>query len=305
MLRKWLLAALLGSALAQTPSPLPPPLTRVPDRPLLEPRGDGWEGWAVFNPSVLWDGQRYLMLYRAQDKKGVSRVGLATSVDGVTFRREARPVFAPQGPEEAGGVEDPRLVRIGDTYLLTYTAYDGRSVARLHAATSPDLRTWTRLGPMVEGAWSKSGAILDRPLGGLYFMYYGDKVISLATSPDLRTWTPEAQPVLSPRPGTWDEGGVEPGPPPVLTPRGILLLYNGRDRHNVYAVGAALLDPGDPAHVLARSEQPILKVEREYERTGTVPNVVFAEGMALRENRLEVWYGAGDRVIGRAEGRWP
>lgn len=305
MLRKWLLAALLGSALAQTPSPLPPPLTRVPDRPLLEPRGDGWEGWAVFNPSVLWDGQRYLMLYRAQDKKGVSRVGLATSADGVTFRREAQPVFAPQGPEEAGGVEDPRLVRIGDTYLLTYTAYDGRSVARLYAATSPDLRTWTRQGPMVEGSWSKSGAILDRPLGGLYFMYYGDKVISLATSRDLRKWTPEAQPVLSPRPGTWDEGGVEPGPPPILTPRGILLLYNGRDQNNVYAVGAALLDPGDPAHVLARSEQPILKVERGYERTGTVPNVVFAEGMAWREGRLEVWYGAGDRVIRRAEVRWP
>lgn len=305
MWQRYLLAALLGSAFVQTPSLLPPPLIRVPDRPLLAPRGEGWESWAVFNPSVLWDGGRYLMLYRAQDHKGVSSVGLATSRDGVTFQRETQPVFAPQGPEEAGGVEDPRLVRIGDTYLLTYTAYDGRSVARLHAATSPNLRKWTRLGPMVEGAWSKSGAILNQPLDGLYFMYYGDKVISLATSPDLRKWTPEAQPVLSPRPGAWDEGGVEPGPPPLLTPRGILLLYNGRDRNNVYAVGAALLDPGDPAHVLARSEQPILKVERDYERTGTVPNVVFAEGMVLRGGRLEVWYGAGDRVIGRAEGRWP
>ena len=193
-------------------------------------------------------------------------------------------------------------------YLLTYTAYDGRSVARLQAATSPDLHRWTRLGPMLAqsgGSWSKSGAVLAQPLGGLYFMYYGDKVIQLATSPDARTWTAEAAPVLSPRPGSWDEGGVEPGPPPILTPRGILLIYNGRDRNNVYAVGAALLDPGDPAHVLARSETPILKAERPYELGGTVPNVVFVEGMVWKAGQLEVWYGGGDKVIGRAVVKWP
>lgn len=308
-------AALLGSVLlnsavlAQDSSPaqsrLPGQLTRTPDRPVLTPQGAGWEGWAVFNPTVLHDGQEYLMLYRAQDRQGVSRVGVARSQDGVDFRREAQPIFVPSDPGEAGGVEDPRLVKIKDTYYLTYTAYDGKSTARLHWASSPELKNWTRLGEMVSGPWSKSGAMLNRPLDGLYFMYYGDKNIFLATSPDLKKWTAEPQPVLAPRPGTWDEGGVEPGPPPVLTPQGILLIYNGRDRNNVYAVGAALLDPGDPAHVLARTEKPILTVEREYEKTGTVPNVVFVEGMNLRDGKLEVWYGAGDQVIGRAEVPWP
>jgi len=314
-MRHWRLGVVLAAlAFAQpahaqsSASQLPQALTRTPDRPILEPRGKGWEGLAVFNPSVIWDGQQYVMLYRAQNQQGVSSIGLATAKDSVTFEREAQPVFSPEGPAEAGGVEDPRLIRLGDTYLLTYTAYDGRSAARLQAATSPDLRHWTRLGPMlaqVGGSWSKSGAVLATPLNGLYFMYYGDKVIQLATSPDARKWTAEAEPVLSPRPGTWDEGGVEPGPPPILTPRGILLIYNGRDKNNVYAVGAALLDPGDPAHVLARSETPILKAERTYELAGTVPNVVFVEGMVWKGGQLEVWYGGGDRVIGRAVVQWP
>ena len=304
LIKTWVLATLL--TLSPVPvSVLPTALTRSPDRPVLEPRGAGWEAHAVFNPSVLWEDGHYAMFYRAQDARGVSRIGLATSQDGVTFARQDTPVLSPEGPSEAGGVEDPRLIRIGDQYLLTYTAYDGRSVARLSAATSRDLKTWTRLGPMVEGLWTKSGAILNRPLGGLYFMYFGDKSIRLATSPDLKTWSVEAQAVIAPRPGGWDEGGVEPGPPPILTPRGILLLYNGRDRNNVYAVGVVLLDAGDPGHVLARSDKPILSVAKPYERAGTVPNVVFAEGMVLRAGKLEIWYGAGDRVIGRAEVPWP
>lgn len=314
-MRHWSLGVVLAAlALTQpahaqpSPSPLPQTLTRTPERPILEPKGSGWESLAVFNPSVLWDGKQYVMLYRAQNQKGVSSIGLATSEDGVTFQREAQPILSPEGSAEAGGVEDPRLTFLNDRYLLTYTAYDGRSVAQLQAATSPDLRHWTRLGPMLaqaDGTWSKSGAVLAQPLNGLYFMYYGDKAIHLATSPDARTWTAEAVPVLAPRPGTWDEGGVEPGPPPILTPRGILLIYNGRDKNNVYAVGAALLDPGDPAHVLARSETPMLRAERPYELGGTVPNVVFVEGLVWKGGQLEVWYGGGDRVIGRAVVKWP
>ena len=297
----WLSAVHAGAAAAV----LPTILTRSPDHPVLVPRGSNWESLAVFNPSVLWDGRQYVMLYRAQDQRGVSRIGLARSADGVSFQAEAEPVLVPEGPGEAGGVEDPRLVLLGTEYLLTYTAYDGHSSAQLRAALSSDLHHWTRLGPMLGEDWSKSGAILNRPLDGLYFMYYGDKVIRLATSPDARHWTAEAAAVLSPRPGSWDEGGVEPGPPPILTSQGILLIYNGRDRNNVYAVGAALLDPGDPGHVLQRSETPLLKVERLYEKEGTVPNVVFVEGLVYRDGEVQVWYGGGDKVIGRAVVRWP
>src|SRR5207302_6310831 len=53
--------------------------------------------------------------------------------------------------EKGGGVEDPRLVKVGDTYYLTYTGYnniDGMGSdhkdAQLCLATSSDLIHWKR-----------------------------------------------------------------------------------------------------------------------------------------------------------------
>ncbi|MER3481158.1 MAG: glycosidase [Meiothermus sp.] len=260
---------------------------------------------AVFNPAVVYEGGRYWMLYRAQDRRGISRLGLATSSDGVHFTRESQPVLSPTDPGEAGGIEDPRLVRIGGLYYLTYTGYDGRRIAQTRLAVSENLRNWQKLGAIIDTPWNKAGAILEQPLNGLYFMYFGDQEIQLATSSDLRRWQVETGAVLKPRPGMWDEGGVEPGPPPLLTPRGILLIYNGRNRHNIYAVGAALFSAGDPSQLLARSETPILKVEAPYEQEGTVPNVVFAEGLVVREGLWRLYYGGGDRVVALATWRQP
>jgi beta-1,2-mannosidase len=83
--------------------------------------------------------------------------------------------------ELPGGCEDPRVVEVGGTYYMTYTGYDGVS-ARLCLATSRDLLRWRKHGPLfpdfqtrtVGKPWSNSGAILTRPLKGLYYMYFGD-----------------------------------------------------------------------------------------------------------------------------------
>lgn len=86
--------------------------------PILVPQGDGFEASGVFNPAVIKDRERYLMLYRAQDGKGTSRLGLATSLDGIHFAREPQPVLVPEAAyERGGGVEDPRLVKIGSTFI--------------------------------------------------------------------------------------------------------------------------------------------------------------------------------------------
>ena len=86
-------------------------------RPILAPRGDGFEAAGVFNPAVVKAGDRFVMLYRAQDARGISRLGYATSEDGVRFTREAEPVLSPEAEyQRGGGVEDPRLVRIADLY---------------------------------------------------------------------------------------------------------------------------------------------------------------------------------------------
>ena len=108
-------------------------------------------------------------------------------------------------------------------------------------------------------------------------------------------------PILPRRPGRFDSRVVEPGPPPVLTPKGILLVYNGADDRLVYRTGWALFDGKDPTRVLARSDTPIFVPERHWELVGQVPNVVFVEGLVREGPRWLFYYGAADTRVGVAE----
>jgi len=144
-------AALLAAATAiAAPAPYRPPFgpwSRANGGdPILEPQRSGLEVSGVFNPAVVKDGDRYLMLYRAQDARKTSRLLRATSGDGIHFVRDADPALVPEADyERQGGVEGPRLVKIGATWYLTYTAYDGKD-AQLELATSAELRRWERRG---------------------------------------------------------------------------------------------------------------------------------------------------------------
>jgi predicted GH43/DUF377 family glycosyl hydrolase len=83
-----------------------------------------------------------------------------------------------------------------------------------------------------------------------------------------------------------------------MTEQGILLIYNGADEKTVYATGWVLFDRDDPTRVLARSDRPIFSVEREWEKAGQVPNVVFVEGMVQDGNRWFFYYGGADKYVG-------
>ncbi len=179
-----------GAGAAELPSPHPGfgssfpvgPWLRNPGNPVLtaDP-SHSWESRYVFNPAAIVRDGRVYLLYRAQGSDLVSRIGLAWSTDGVHFQRLAEPVIEPSSDVDSHGCEDPRIVEIGSTYYLTYTAYDGIS-ARLSLATSTDLRNWTKHGAMFGDfvtpgntkPWSKSGAILDVPINGRYHLYFDD-----------------------------------------------------------------------------------------------------------------------------------
>lgn len=283
------------------------PFEKYEGNPVLAPQGATWEAKDVFNPTAWTDGETVYLLYRAEDTTGVgrwngtSRIGLATSRDGFRFERAPDPVVEPSELWEIpGGCEDPRLVKVGDTFYLTYTAYDGET-ARLALASSDDLRTWQKHGLVFpERGWSKSGAILPTSLDGQYWMYFGDTNLWAATSTDLLHWTVIEEPVLRPRPGRFDSRLVEPGPAPVLTDDGILLLYNAADSALVYRSGQALFDPADPTRLLARSDAPFLTPTLALELTGQVPNVVFIEGLVDFQGRSFLYFGMGDSGIGVA-----
>lgn len=130
---------------------------RVSETPVISPRGNGWESASTFNPAVVIRDGKVVMLYRAQDQQGTSRLGYAESRDGLRFTRRTEPVLSPvEDYEKDGGVEDPRLVQFDDTYYLTYTGYNKKD-AQLCPATSEDLVHWQRKGvilPAYKGHWN-------------------------------------------------------------------------------------------------------------------------------------------------------
>jgi beta-1,2-mannosidase len=296
--------------------------TRLSPDPIVSPQDSGFESAGTFNPAVVKKDGKFVMLYRAQDQKGTSSLGYATSDDGIHFLRRSEPVMVAETPyEKGGGVEDPRLVKVGDTYYLTYTGYnniDGMGSdhrdAQLCLAISSDLIHWKRQGvimPSYKGKWNvkwtKSGAILPERVKGKYWMYYladaRDQLsqMGVAYSDDLLHWTEALDhPVLSSRPGSFDAQVVEPGPPPIMIPEGILLIYNGADDKLLYSTGWALFDKNDPTRVLARAEQPVFAPEKEWEKVGQVPNVVFVEGLVRDGKHWLFYYGGADKHVGVA-----
>jgi len=101
----------------------------------------------------------------------------------------------------------------------------------------------------------------------------------------------------------WEGKKIGAGPPPIKTKAGWLFIYHGVDPHHVYRSGVALLDLDKPWRVLARTAEPILEPEEEYEREGDVPNVVFPEGTALIGEELVIFYGGADKVCCAARAR--
>ena len=327
-----LLLALLASLAFATPTADLPfgPWTRASNEPILSPQGTTWESAGTFNPAVLFlpamreyfpgaphasYPARFVMLYRAQDTAGTSRLGYAESKDGIHFTRRPDPVLSPETDyEKEGGVEDPRLQKFGDTYYLTYTGYNKKD-AQLCLATSLDLIHWERKGvilPAYKGnwnkGWTKSGAIVPEKINGKYWMYWlgtsADKTdqMGLSYSDDLIHWTEATQtPVLPRRPGKFDSRVVEPGPPPIVTKKGIVFIYNGADDSLVYRTAVAVFDRSDPTKILYRSDAPIFAPEKDWEKVGQVPNVVFVEGMVRQEHRWLFYYGGADKYVGVAE----
>ncbi len=304
-----------------------------------------WEAAHTFNPAAVVKGGQVWLLYRAEDASGVnaigshtSRLGLATSDDGLHFARRPAPVFFPaddaqKADEWDGGCEDPRLVAAPDgTFVLTYTQWNHK-LPRLAVATSPDLLHWTKHGTIFPAGSvyttvsTKSGAILGKPaadgqlvaakVNGHFWMYWGEGDIRLATSDDLVRWTPvETSPghalkVLPRRPGHFDSDLAEAGPPAVLTDRGIVVVYNGKNAGGTrgdralapgaYADGQALFDPADPAKLLARPDAPFYQPQAPFERTGQyAAGTTFAEGLVRFKGAWFLYYGCADSLVGVA-----
>ena len=303
--------------------------------PILKPGTNPWTAEAVMNPAAVVVGGRTHLIYRAIGMDGVSRLGYASSANGIVFdKRLPYPVYVAQKPRNLpgharryspvlypsggswGGCEDPRMVLIEGRVYVTFNMFDGWDFIRVAAISIAEEdfmagQFWKWDGPHLLSQPQqihKNWVLFPEKIAGKYAILhsvvpkieiaYRDSIEDIGiTEPFIQSWT-GSRGDLPARENSWDSFIRGAGPPPVRTPRGWLLLYHAIDERDPgrYKLGAMLLDLVDPTKVLYRAATPILSPDEPYENHGK-PGIVYACGAVVREGTLFVYYGGADKVI--------
>lgn len=271
-------------------------------------------GLLVYREVSLKDMDLDLSDARELKYKGV---GYLTSVSHLKFYHfndkgaaltEAN-IFSPLfGREQTDsyGLEDCRVSRLEDgRYILVYTAVSSDGYT-LSGKLTEDFVQYQDLGrlfpiPNKDGTvfpkkYQDSYLALNRPSGTIV----GGHDIWLSYSPDLVHWG-KHHCLLRRRWGQWDSARIGINGPPIELDEGWLVLYHGADEYKRYCLGAFLLDKDDPTQVLARSKDPFMEPEEDYETEGFFGGALFSNGHLLREGRIMMFYGAADTVVAAAE----
>lgn len=317
-------------------------LQRHPDNPILLPGTWPWRGVTTFNPGVVIDDDgSFLMLERAVSSLAPlhSHFGLLRSSDGVHFEHVVdQPVFtAAMLGAPRGTVEDPRIVKIGGRFVMTYVfrSYasscfpNGVGVPDYHnpvdvppgdpnnyrsgIAVSDDAVDWQDQGLMTPPEVDDRDCVLfPEQIDGDYLMlrrpqvYDGPQFGGLAKpsiwvsrSRDLQDWS--APQLVAEPVFDWEHRKIGAAAQPLATEAGWLTFYHGVDADGRYRTGLMLLDRDDPSRVIARCPEPIFGPERSYERVGLIiPNVVFPSANVVKADTIFIYYGCCDTTIALA-----
>jgi predicted GH43/DUF377 family glycosyl hydrolase len=320
------------------------PMARYPSNPILTAKNVNrvWNDPAlsvitVHNAGATRFEEEFLLLFRSHLRRGTSVLGLARSANGInSWRVDPYPVlhpaldtdlFAPGADRdgimenESGGLEDGRITRIENTYLITYSAYHGRikNRVRVHLASTKDFVTFSRHGPMIDMDM-RNGVLFGEKIGGRYVGLFrpndvteGDVGgafaqirIGYAQEWESNRWEIEKAPIMKTLSGpSAFSDKIGPGAPPIKTKKGWLNVFHGvrttMDGHP-YVLGVMLHDLNEPAKVKV-SSIPILFPTKADCRVGEddyvhVPNVVFTCGLVSQEDgTLLIYYGGNDTVM--------
>lgn len=258
---------------------------RVSDKPVFEPSCDGYDSGCIEDPRIVKFGENFYVTYAYRP-----------------FPPGRYWTFA----------HDEVLLPDADAYMPLAIR---NNLGNTALATTKDFRSWRRLGRLTSPCLDDRDVILfPEKVGNLYVMmhrpkeYVGEKygpkhpAIWIKFSDDMLEWENKPSHLLiQGREGTWEDkiGGSTP---PLRTDRGWLVLYHGVENGGTgyYRVGALLLDLENPLQVLARTPEPILEPEYDYETEGFYSGCVFPTGNVIVDGTLYVYYGAADKNIGVA-----
>ena len=291
----------------------------------------------VHNAGVTSFNEEIVMLFRSHLRNGISVLGIARSKDGLTqWRMDKHPAMMPGKAgdvfatgvnrasiieNESGGLEDPRITKIGDTYLITYSAYNGlvKDKVRVSLATTKDFKVFKRHGSMLD-VDMRNVVIFPEKIGGTYVALFRPndntanaiggifKQIRIGYCKDWVTnqWLIDDEPIMK------QEGGpsafkdkIGPGSPPIKTRHGWINIFHGVRSTmdgNPYVLGVALHELSDPKKIKV-SNIPILfpsaaDCRVDEEDYIHVPNVVFTCGAWRRNDGvILIYYGGNDTVM--------
>ena len=272
---------------------------------------------SVFNAgaTLLPDGTT-LLLCRVEDRRGLSHLCAARSVNGVDdWQIDPRPTLLPDPdryPEELWGIEDPRITYVPELnkYAIVYTAFT-RGGPGVALALTEDFSHFERYG-MIMPPEDKDAALFPHRIGGFWALihrpvsYLGGHMW-ISYSPDLRHWGSHKLMLEARRGGWWDADKIGLSSPPIETPLGWLVVYHGvrqTSAGSLYRLGLALFDLHTPESCLKRSDEWIFGPEEPYEQHGDVGYVVFPCGATVAPDgdTIHLYYGAADTSIALATG---
>ncbi len=305
---------------------------RSKHNPIVKPNLEhDWESYSTFNGCPIVKGRDTVLLYRAQtmpqkfESTTFSMSTIGKAVEQASGKWNVQGQFiTPVESWEKFGCEDPRVNYLDKKYYIFYTALglfpfrgDGIKVA---VAISKDLKTIEERH-LVTPFNAKAMSLFPEKINGKYTVIFAAHTddgnlakISLAQFSKIEDLWSE---------GKWNEWHsnidghalqiprkdseqVEIGAPPIKTPYGWLLIYSHiknyfTEHDKIFGVGAVLLDLKNPQKVIAQTKNPFLLPETEYEKKGTVPNIIFPSGAILEGDSLKVFYGGADTVCAYAE----
>lgn len=180
--------------------------------------------------AVVYNGTEYVST--------LSHLRLARSTDGVHFSVDDKPFLIPHNESEEYGIEDARIVKIGDEYLINYTAVSKDSYGTSLVRTRDFVNT-EYLG-MIFSVPNKDVCIFPEKIGGKYYSLhrpynhdFGKSSIWIAESPDLQHWG-NHRCLIRPSQNQWESQKIGGGAPPIKTEKGWLEIYHGKTLKRIF-----------------------------------------------------------------------
>nr|WP_246617152.1 glycosidase [Sphingomonas yunnanensis] len=258
------------------------------------------------------DDGRWGLMVRATVRAGepltdTGQIWAGWSDDGVRFTMLDAPSLVPgPGDHDAGGVEDPTVVRQADGYVVYYSGVlADHAHGELSYATGPSPDRLTKSGVALASSKSEGNtkeATVDRPADGhwrLFYEYAADEAsrVGLATGSDIAgPWTEQPTPFM-PRADSWDDWHLSTGPLLTDDPASPVMFYNGATRDARWRIGWVAFDAAYE-RVVARGIEPLLTPPPVADRSAT--DIAFAASVVVEGDAIWLYYSLEDRRLARA-----